>query len=202
MAAKLTPPWTPEEEAVLRQRYADTDTRQLAADLGRTYLAVKNRAITLKLTKSAACRSATARDRAQRNGFGSTIRAKRPRPAAWSHAQDAYLLKHARPPYSYSHRQLGEDVGRAPEAVRARLKSLVKSALRNRGGSLPAPCPHDKRWLLDAVIAHVTSRDSIAKADLANVISRLSALRGQPPGYWHRWANRPVQEFLAEVGAA
>lgn len=45
-------PWTPEEEAYMRENYADTPTADLARHLGRAYTAVSQHAIRLGLTKS------------------------------------------------------------------------------------------------------------------------------------------------------
>lgn len=47
-------PWTPDEDALLRERYPDCSTADLAQDLGRTPCATFNRAYQLGLTKSGA----------------------------------------------------------------------------------------------------------------------------------------------------
>jgi hypothetical protein len=50
MAQKV--PWTPEDEDILRQLYPKTPTREVAARLGRTPLAIRSRAMELGITKS------------------------------------------------------------------------------------------------------------------------------------------------------
>src|SRR5689334_13351028 len=44
--------WAPAEEALLRQRYPDTDTHELASLMKRTYRSLKSRAQQLGLRKS------------------------------------------------------------------------------------------------------------------------------------------------------
>lgn len=47
--------WTPEQEAVFRAEYATTDTRELAAKIGKTYTAVKSAATAQGLKKATGC---------------------------------------------------------------------------------------------------------------------------------------------------
>ena len=50
MAQKV--PWTPEDEDILKQLYPKTPTREVAARLGRTPLAIRSRAMELGIAKN------------------------------------------------------------------------------------------------------------------------------------------------------
>jgi hypothetical protein len=58
--------WTEEEDDILRERYPDDDTRELAESLGRTRAAVYGRAFLLGIEKSWASRS--------KSGYAATLK--------------------------------------------------------------------------------------------------------------------------------
>lgn len=120
---------------------------------------------------------------------------------AWTSEEDAYILMHINPPFRYSFKQLGEDLGRTPDAVRARHKTLQLLAIKGAIGRQQTNVEQDRAMLIAELAAHIVSRQDVTPARFDSIIASVRRLRAMPDRYWRDRAARPLDEWFREVAA-